>query len=100
MPKPDDAPEPPKPKQKTEADIFALEGIFPEASAVFASKAKTLEDAKGNAIIVLDTNTLLLPYVTGSKTLTEIKATYKKLLEEERLIIPARVAREFADNRA
>ena len=75
MPKPDDAPEPPKPKQKTEAGIFALEGIFPDASAVFASKPKTLEDTRGNAIVVLDTNTLLLPYVTGSETLTAIKAT-------------------------
>jgi rRNA-processing protein FCF1 len=98
--KPDEAPVAPKSKQKTEADIFALESVFPDAGAVFTSRPKTLEEVKGDAIVILDTNTLLLPYMTGPKTLSEIKATYKKLLEKKRLLIPARVAREFADNRA
>lgn len=103
MPKPSEPHEPQisnTPKQKPESDIFALETTFPEADAVFTARPKSLQEVKDLDLFVLDTNTLLLPYLTGSKTLTEIKSTYEKLITAKRLLIPARVAREFASNRS
>jgi rRNA-processing protein FCF1 len=58
-----------------------------------------LAEAKDTACIVLDTNALLVPYGIGAQTLSEIEATYQQLLKENRLAIPAQVAREFARNR-
>ena len=88
-----------KSKQKADPDIFFLDSVFPEAESVFTVQPKTLEAVKDSALVVLDANTLLLPYLTGSQTLGEIKSTYKKLLNQKRLLIPARAAREFAKNR-
>jgi DNA-binding CsgD family transcriptional regulator len=56
-------------------------------------------EVKDTACIVLDTNALLVPYGIGTQTLSEIEATYQRLLKENRLAIPAQVAREFARNR-
>ena len=49
---------------------------------------------------MLDTNTLLVPYTTSKESLKQIEETYKTLIGQERLVIPAQVAREFAKNRA
>jgi len=51
---------------------------------------------------VLDTNVLLAPYIIGKDDpgkddlLEQCKITYKKLIEQKRLIVPGQVAREFA----
>lgn len=50
-------------------------------------------------LFVLDTNALLVPYGTDPASLDAIRATYTKLLSENRLIVPAQAAREFAKNR-
>jgi len=99
MSKPDSTGDNSTTNAKTEAEIFVAEGVFPEAAAVFTARFTPLEETKNSACVVLDTNTLLLPYSTGSKTLSEIKTTYEKLIEQKRLLIPAQVAREFANNR-
>ncbi|MBS1983495.1 MAG: DUF4935 domain-containing protein [Bdellovibrionales bacterium] len=80
-------------------DMFAANSIFPDAAAVFTAKPLTLEGVKETACIVLDTNTLLVPYASGAQTLSEIETTYRRLLDAGRLLIPAQVAREFTRNR-
>jgi hypothetical protein len=81
-------------------DIFVAHSIFPDASAVFTYRPSPLAEAKDTACIVLDTNALLVPYGIGAQTLSEIEATYQRLLKENRLAIPAQVTREFARNPA
>jgi rRNA-processing protein FCF1 len=80
-------------------DLFVTHSIFPDASAVFTCRPSPLAEVKDTACIVLDTNALLVPYGIGAQTLSEIEATYQRLLKENRLAIPAPVAREFARNR-
>ena len=80
-------------------NIFNNEKIFPEPFRVFEKDSSTLEDARKNAIIVLDTNILLFPYTVSSHSLSSIESIYQKLISENRLFIPEQVAREFAKNR-
>jgi hypothetical protein len=80
-------------------DLFLTYSIFPDASAVFTSRPGSLTDAKDTACIVLHTNALLVPYGIGAETLSEVDATYHRLINENRLVIPAQVARKFARNR-
>lgn len=77
-------------------DIFILSKIFPNAAEIFATSSSNTQSIKDSCIFVLDTNALALPYSTSSKSLVEIQTVYKKLVEEQRLIIPGQVAREFA----
>ena len=83
-----------------EYDPFITYSVFPDARSVFALRLKPLEEAKESAIVVLDTNALLVPYSIGKESLDQIGATYRYLVETERLIVPGQVAREFAKNRA
>jgi predicted nucleic acid-binding protein len=80
-------------------DIFIANSIYPEVNSIFKIN-KTLQEIKDDCYIVLDTSVLLLPYNAGRESLSQIKKTYKKLLAESRLIIPAQSAREFVKNRA
>ncbi len=52
-----------------------------------------------DALVVIDTNALLLPYKLASGELASLKEKYEALLANNRLFIPARVAREFISNR-
>lgn len=83
-----------------EVDPFSERRAFPEAAAVFAYLPPRLVDAKPDCVVVLDTNVLLVPYTITPKSLKEIEETYKSLVTQKRLFIPAQVAREFARNRA
>lgn len=83
-----------------EKDIFIRQTKYPEAEAVFSWKPRTLEKIKGDCIVVLDTNVLLIPYTQNKKNLEEIKGIYKKLVDQNRLVVPGQVAREFADLRS
>jgi hypothetical protein len=73
---------------------------YPDAGSVFGMTLAPLEEVKNRAIIVLDTNVLLVPYTVNSKSLEAIRSTYQQLRREDRLFIPAQVAREFAAHRA
>ena len=84
---------------KPEFDIFHNERIYPDADQIFSIKLSCLNDIKDQCTFVLDTNALLVPYSTGSQSLKEIGDIFKKLKEQKRLMVPAQVAREFADNR-
>ncbi|MDP1841780.1 MAG: PIN domain-containing protein [Sediminibacterium sp.] len=81
-------------------DIFYLDKIFPNADKIFSEDFKSAKEIMPNAIIVLDTNVLLVPFDTTEKNVIDIKSIYLKYKKEGRLFIPARVAREFANNRA
>jgi len=83
----------------TEYDIFVNNKIYPKAENLFSVRVKDIEKVKSNSIIVIDTNALLVPYLTGSESLSELEKVFKKLIKEKRLIIPAQVAREFVKNR-
>ena len=85
--------------KKNEKNIFMLEEIFPDASGIFSAKHKKLDDCYEDALIVFDTNVLLLPYSMRNESLSLLKDLYKSLIDSERLFIPNRVAREFANNR-
>lgn len=94
-----------KSEQKSESrtrdaqDVLVAHSVFPDPAAVFTTQAVPLAEAKKTASIVLDTNALLVPYGIGAQTLSQIERTYRSLLAENRLRIPAQVAREFARNR-
>jgi uncharacterized protein YutE (UPF0331/DUF86 family)/rRNA-processing protein FCF1 len=90
-----------KNKEKhNEFDIFIANSIFPEVAPLFSTYVKSLETIKSDAIVVLDTNALLVPYSIGKESVGQIRETYKKLVLASQLIIPGQVAREFANNRA
>ena len=88
------------PEKESRPDIFILEHLFPDAAKLFSFEIPPLESVKEKCDVVLDTNVLLLPYGTDSKSLSDIRNLYEKLKNEDRLFIPAQVAREFARNRA
>lgn len=79
---------------------FYLNKVYPDAANVFSEDFKKPEEIIKEGIVILDTNILLVPFVTSEKSVTEIKRIYSQLKQNERLFIPARVAREFAKNRA
>lgn len=87
-------------KRDKDEDVLIANSIYPEATPIFGVRLKPLEGIKSDCFIVLDTNSLLVPYTTSKDSLEQIRRTCKMLAEEKRLIIPGQVAREFAKNRA
>lgn len=81
-------------------DPLVRQRIFPEPAKVFEFAPVELSTALKDALVVIDTNVLLVPYMTGKASLEQIRGAYKRLTKEGRLRIPGQVAREFADNRA
>ncbi|MFI8606660.1 PIN domain-containing protein [Cellulophaga baltica] len=81
-------------------DIFYLDKIFPDSSKIFSFEYKPLDELVDNSIFILDTNVLFVPFDTSEKNLEDIKNILLKIKEENKLFLPARVAREFANNRA
>jgi hypothetical protein len=87
-------------KQNNQGDDFNPKALYPEAQPIFGFKLEHIEGVKDEALIVLDTNALLVPYTVGKQSLEEIEKTYRSLIAKNRLIIPGQVAREFAKHRA
>jgi hypothetical protein len=85
---------------KEELDIFIANTVYPNAESIFTARIQPLSEIKDKAFVVLDTNVLLIPYRTGSKSLAQIRQTYENLAASGQLVIPGQVAREFARNRA
>jgi hypothetical protein len=72
-------------KQKndgSEFDIFIANAIFPEAEPLFTAQLKPLAELKDTAIVILDTNALLVPYNIGKESLEQIRITCKKQLQQ------------------
>lgn len=80
-------------------DNFYLHKVFQDPEKVFDFSYKTFDEVKSTCIYVLDTNVLLVPFLTSKSGLDDIKKILQQLKKEARLIVPARVAREFAKNR-
>ena len=78
---------------------FSLEDTFPDADNLFSNDFRSIQDSYENALFVLDTNILLLPFNLGKEAIDEIEKIYKKLIDENKLFIPKRVAREYSKNR-
>jgi hypothetical protein len=87
-------------EEKKQHDVFLANQIYPDAEKIFSDKLKPLSEIKDDCIVVLDTNSLLVPYLIGKESIDQIKHTYSYLVKEKRLIVPGQVAREFAKNRA
>lgn len=85
--------------KEKEFDPFVNYTVYPTAVGIFDGDYKGLDTVKDSCVFVLDTNALLLPFSTGSHSLSEIKRIYEKLKLEKRLVVPGQVAREFANNR-
>jgi rRNA-processing protein FCF1 len=80
-------------------DIFINNKVFADAKDIFSATVQPVSEIKADCLFVLDTNALLLPYTTSSKSIDEIKKVYARLVSGKRLFIPGQVAREFAKNR-
>ena len=83
-----------------EKDYFYLNKVYPDADKVFSIQFRKPEDIIKDGIIILDTNVLLAPFDTNEKSIADIKKIYLSFKKKDKLFIPARVAREFANNRA
>lgn len=84
---------------KMAQDKFYLEKVFPEADKIFSVSHKTIDEIKDDSIYILDTMVLLVPYFTSKESVQDFKKIFKNLKDRNKLLIPARVAREFAKNR-
>lgn len=82
-----------------EKEIFIKNTLYPNATDLFQCNLECIENIKGDCIFVIDTNVLLVPYTVRNISLKEIEKLYKKLIKENRLIIPGQVAREFVNRR-
>ncbi|WP_341908010.1 PIN domain-containing protein [Fluviicola taffensis] len=80
-------------------DKFYLENVFPDAEAIFQFRYKPLDELNGGAIFVFDTMVLLTPYFTSKESVDDFRKIFTELKAAGKLLIPARVAREFASNR-
>ena len=73
-------------KRTTEAQSTQRENFCISFGTFFylevSNVLRPVEDIKDNAIIVLDTNTLLVPYTTGTNSLNQIQKIYKELIQK------------------
>ncbi len=88
-----------KGRKSTVEEAFFAHAVFPEPEAAFSYIPPPVSSVLKDCDVVLDTNVLLLPYESGASSLKQIKIVYQKLRKENRLFVPAQVAREFARHR-
>jgi transposase-like protein/predicted nucleic acid-binding protein len=86
-------------KEQTAQDIFIINKLFPDAFASLTFQVPALSDILTDCNVVIDTNVLLAPYSAGNRSLQEIRTVYERLTKENRLFVPAQVAREFVRRR-
>lgn len=78
-------------------DYWRLEDRYPDVSRLLGPAKVSL--GSKDAIFVLDTNVLLVPFGVGGAEFSAIVGVYKALIDEGRLFVPARVMREYISNR-
>lgn len=83
-----------------ENTLPSLDSVFPDPARLFAYHPPGLATVQASCDVVLDTNVLLLPYLTGKDSLKQVEKVYSKLASAGRLFVPAQVAREFSRHRA
>ncbi|SUU24462.1 PIN domain-containing protein [Acinetobacter haemolyticus] len=81
------------------SNFFTLKDIYPESSTALFFELKKIDEIKNDALILLDTNILLLPYKTNSESLNAIRQVYSQLISTDQLYVPAHTIREFLKNR-
>ena len=81
------------------SNFFTLKDIYPDSSNALFFELKKIDEIKNDALILLDTNILLLPYKTDSENLNAIKDVYNQLISRDQLYVPAHSIREFLKNR-
>jgi len=81
-------------------DIFYLNKILPEPAEVFQFNYKPIDEILNDCVFIIDTNVLFVPFDASEKNLNDIKKILLKLKAKNQLFLPARVVREFANNRA
>jgi uncharacterized protein (DUF983 family)/rRNA-processing protein FCF1 len=80
-------------------DIFISDKVYPDARSLMSFDVPPIESVRDKCDVVVDTNVLLLPYKTGNTSLQAIRTVYERLRKEQRLFVPAQVAREFVRHR-
>lgn len=80
-------------------DIFINNTVYPESKSLFKCNTKSINDIKDSCLFVIDTNALLVPYSVNKDSLANIEKVFVDLVKNNRLYIPAQVAREFVNNR-
>jgi hypothetical protein len=89
----------PQDRELPSADrVFLRNRLFPEAGAMFTFRPPPLDKVKGECIVTFDTNALLLPYKTESRSLSDIGKALKLLAEGNRLRLAAQAVREYFDH--
>lgn len=78
---------------------LAYKKNYPDAEKLLHTNVKTLSEIKDDALYVLDTNVLLMPYTSSKTSLDEIKNILKALKDKQCLYVPGQVLREFVVNR-
>lgn len=84
---------------KEDKNPFQYVDNYPSPTTIFQTFLTPVKQVVGEALFVLDTNTLLAPFSISGHSLEKIRQVYTKLKTENRICIPAHVAREFAQNR-
>jgi len=77
---------------------FKLETSFSDLGTIFSPSRVTKLNSK-DVVFAVDTNVLLLPYTIRKDSLAEVQKFFDNIRSEDRLFLPARVAREFIVNR-
>lgn len=78
--------------------IWALEDLYPDLDNLLSPSVVSAASSR-DVLVVLDTNALLFPFKVGARDFSEIKAAFTRLADERRLRVPARVIREYLNNR-
>lgn len=78
--------------------MWGLEDLYPELDDLLSPSVVSTADSP-DVLVVLDTNALLFPFKVGGRDFSEIKSAFTRLAGEGRLRVPARVIREYLNNR-
>lgn len=72
---------------------------FPNIHSILKIRPASLDEILNSCVVVPDTNALLLPFGISGEHLKKIEEQYQRLINEQRLKVPAQVIREFVKNR-
>jgi len=90
-------------EKKTAIDTtgyFLYKELYPDFSTILKGEQIEMPVFCKSALFVLDTNSLLVPYLVGAKGLAEIKRIFETLLASNSIYVASHTLREFAKNRS
>jgi|GEM_PF-5370312 len=59
-------------EKRTKREMLYRNSLYPKAENIFSFRPKLVEEIKDECFIVVDTNSLLVPYTTGKASLEQI----------------------------